>query len=472
MATCEQEFAGKPVRWVAVVSGSHAARRGAGGRGRVGHPHARARWTRGTASTAGWACASTRWSGIADGEGALLDYVPFHQINYCDMVRVRIRFALHEVDLAAVERVDHPPRALFPNEVPGAVARRRVSLGEMFLASRQWTKAADQARIALAEEPALASAHALLGRALAGPGEVPRGAARPSTRRCGWSRGARPPPRGSGAARRGGKVGDMANVRSWRCWGSRCSGRRRGPGARGVGTPVAEAEAETLGGGRAPLLVPGRVGVLVFFRPAQERSEDTLRRMAGCEPSFAGKPVHLVGVVSADAPRDEVRKIVSASGVTSPILLDEGDRIYGRLELRQHPVVVIVDAAGKVHAVEPYQRLRYCEIVRARVRFLLGEVDQAAVDRVVAPEPAAFPNDVGGGSAARYVKMGDKARAKGDCANAIKAYDHALRLDPGNAAALEGRRLCGAKTPVPAPMRRAVAPEPAGDPAPVPLPTR
>jgi tetratricopeptide (TPR) repeat protein len=109
--------------------------------------------------------------GIADENGKLLDYVPFHQINYCDMLRVRIRHALHEVDLAAVERVDHPPKALFPSEMPGAVATRRVRLGEMFLESRQWAKAAEQARIALEKEPALAAAHALMGRALAGQGK-------------------------------------------------------------------------------------------------------------------------------------------------------------------------------------------------------------------------------------------------------------------------------------------------------------
>ena len=170
LATCEKEFAGKPVHWVAVVSGSHAREEvravvtasgirmpvllDEGDRlyGKLGvrlHPVV----------------------GIADGKGVLLAYLPFHQINYCDMVRVRIRYALHEVDLAAVERVDNPPRALFPNAVPGAVAHRRVSLGEMFLASRQWTKAAEQARIALTTDPGLASAHALLGRALAGQGK-------------------------------------------------------------------------------------------------------------------------------------------------------------------------------------------------------------------------------------------------------------------------------------------------------------
>jgi hypothetical protein len=239
-----------------------------------------------------------------------------------------------------------------------------------------------------------------------------------------------------------------------------------------VGTRVESVDLETLAGGRHALLARGLVNVVVFFRPGQDRSEDTMRRLAECEPSFAGKPVHTVGVVSAGAPRDAVRALVAGSGARSPILLDEGDQVYGRLELRQHPVILIVDTSGKVHAVEPYQRLRYCEIVRARVRFLLGEVDQAAVDRILKPERAAFPNEVGGGSAARYVKLGDRDLAKGNCALAIRAYDEALRRDPLNARALEGRMKCGATTPIPGPMRRAEPPGPAGAPAPQPAPTR
>ena len=170
MAGCEKEFARRPVRWVAVVSGSHAREE-----------------VRAFAAEAGiqmpvlvdegdhlYGRLGVRLHpvvGIADDKGTLLDYVPFHQINYCDMIRVRIRHALHEVDLAAVERIDNPPKALFPSAVPGAVAGRRVRLGEMFLESRQWAKAAEQARIALEKEPTLAAAHLLMGRALAGQGK-------------------------------------------------------------------------------------------------------------------------------------------------------------------------------------------------------------------------------------------------------------------------------------------------------------
>jgi hypothetical protein len=49
--------------------------------------------------------------------------------------------------------------------------------------------------------------------------------------------------------------------------------------------------------------------------------------------------------------------------------------------------------------------------------------------------------------------MGDKERAKGSCKLAIKAYDDALRRDPLNARALEGRMRCGGAPPQPPPTR-------------------
>lgn len=220
-----------------------------------------------------------------------------------------------------------------------------------------------------------------------------------------------------------------------------------------AGEPVEPVELNTITGERHALLARNVLNVLVFFRPGNERSVDTLLRVADCEKVLAGKPVHMVGVVSSAAPLADVRAVVAETGVKSPILLDEGDVLYGKLELRQHPVIVIVDRKNKVAAVEPYQRLRYCEIIRARVGFLLGEMDQAAVDRVLKPERAAFPGEVGGASAARYVNLGDRERAKGNCAPAIKAYDEALRRDPLNAKALEGRTRCGATTAIPGPKK-------------------
>jgi hypothetical protein len=232
------------------------------------------------------------------------------------------------------------------------------------------------------------------------------------------------------------------------------------------------AELATVDGGRHGISARDRINVLVFVRAGQERTLDTLQRLAECEKQFAGKPVHVAVVMPGSTPLVEARALVATTGITSPVLLDEGDQVYGKLELRQHPMIVITDRKGRILYFEPYQRLRYCEIVKARIRYLLNEIDKATVEAIVRPPKAEFPNEVGGGAASRYVRLGDKELAKGNCALAVKAYDNALRHEPQNAKALEGRKRCGVTGPPPPAMKAAVPPAPEGDPAPQPPPVK
>jgi tetratricopeptide (TPR) repeat protein len=169
MAKCEKEFATRPVHWVAVVSSSwdaeevRAVVRESGITmpvlvdrddqlyGRLGvrlHPAI----------------------GVANERLELLAYEPFHKINYCDRIRGKIRYALHEIDLAEVYRTEHPAKALFPNEIKGAVEHRHVRMGENYLHSKQYDRAVAEAKQILEKNPSYAPAHALLGDALAAQG--------------------------------------------------------------------------------------------------------------------------------------------------------------------------------------------------------------------------------------------------------------------------------------------------------------
>jgi len=240
-----------------------------------------------------------------------------------------------------------------------------------------------------------------------------------------------------------------------------------------AGELVENGEYPTVTGGRHPLLARDKLNVLVFFRPGQDRSLDTLQRMAECEVALAQKPVHMVGVVSGSDSLVEVRALLAETGVKSAVLIDEGDQLYGRLELRQHPMIVILDRKNRIAAFEPYVRLRYCEIVRARIAFLLGEIKQAEVDRIVKPPKAEFPNEVGGGAAVRFVRLGNKELQKGNCGLAVRAFDKALERDPMNAEALAGKARCpaGTEKPLPTSEPSPAAPVPAKRPGKaVPLP--
>ncbi|BDG10300.1 thioredoxin domain-containing protein [Anaeromyxobacter paludicola] len=231
------------------------------------------------------------------------------------------------------------------------------------------------------------------------------------------------------------------------------------------------------GSGRAPVAKKGEVSLVFFFRPDQEHSKEALRQLARCEKDLAGRKLHWAAVVSDAYPAAEVAPMVAESGAEMPVLVDEGGKLYGKLNLRMTPELAIADKAGKVTAYQPFSKLDYCALVEARVRFALGEIDQAGLDKVVAPAKATMP----GGSdneakrhvnygklmlgskswdkaidhgrkavekdpklVAGYLLLGDGLAGKGDCAEAAKVYDQALALDPKSEAAAKGKAGCGA----------------------------
>jgi tetratricopeptide (TPR) repeat protein len=242
-----------------------------------------------------------------------------------------------------------------------------------------------------------------------------------------------------------------------------------------VGDPVEDVELRTIEGKRDRLLAKGaRANVFVFFRPQQDRSLDTLKDLAGCEKELAGKPVRFVGVVSDSWPAEEVKAFVREAGVRMPILVDEGDALYGKLGIRLHPVVGIVDAKRKLAAFEPFRQINYCERVKVRIRLALGEATEADVARVDQPERATTRTD--GGVARRHLIFartllrieqhgkaldevqkslaiapsadawaleGEILAAQGRCPDALRAFEEALKLEAGNAVAQHGRTKCG-----------------------------
>jgi tetratricopeptide (TPR) repeat protein len=243
-----------------------------------------------------------------------------------------------------------------------------------------------------------------------------------------------------------------------------------------VGTQVADLELRTASGGKERLLSQkAKVTAVIFLRTGQDRSADALKAMARCEQDLAGKPVRFVAVVGADTVPADAADMALAAGVKMPVLLDEKDLLYERLGVRNHPVIFLLDAKSRIAAFEQYRQIEYCEVIRARIRLLLGEIDQAAMDKVLSPPEATMPGDdardvstrdVNLGrrqlkikqydkalqsarkalekapSAAAFALIGDVYAAQGNCPNAMKQYEQALKLDPDDKFALAGQQRC------------------------------
>ena len=243
-----------------------------------------------------------------------------------------------------------------------------------------------------------------------------------------------------------------------------------------TGQVVPDLTLKRIDGGTAPIVERASgATALVFFRAQHDRSQDTLRMLAACQPRLAGKPVRFVGLVPADS-ADGAKASLAASGAKLQVLVDEGDEVYSSLGVRMHPGIAIVDRSRRVMAFEPYHDVDFCEIVVARIRRVLGEIDDAAVAKELSPPPSKLPGgDDHAGVARRHVAFGRKllasksyaqahenARkaiqiapspeawtlegdvfvAEGKCPDAAKAYDAALALDPKVAGAATGKQSC------------------------------
>jgi len=168
LAELEKEFAGKPVRFVAVTSDSYAKEdvqaivKEAGVRmpvlvdkadalyGELGvklHPVV----------------------GVTDSRHRLAAYQHFQRINFLDLMRGKIQLVLGEIDVAQLEKIQNPEKSGGGGE--RGHARTRVNLAKVMLQRGNVDMAIESARQAILEDPTYARAHVVLAQALAASGK-------------------------------------------------------------------------------------------------------------------------------------------------------------------------------------------------------------------------------------------------------------------------------------------------------------
>ncbi len=241
-----------------------------------------------------------------------------------------------------------------------------------------------------------------------------------------------------------------------------------------VGSVIENIEMPALGGGKQPLLTAAEANVFIFFKPGQEHSRVTMKKIALVEKETAGKSVHWVGIVSDTIPKADVLALVKEAGIAMPVLVDIGDALYGRLGVALQPVVGIADGNRRLVAYQPFAKINYAEVIRARVRHLLKKIDDRELAQALHPPAATQGGNTAAAQrrlalaekllqsknydkalesvkasiekdptlAAAHALQGDILAAKGNCLEALQAFDQALRLDPADARALEGNKAC------------------------------
>ena len=229
------------------------------------------------------------------------------------------------------------------------------------------------------------------------------------------------------------------------------------------------------GGAKQPWLGKAKVNVFFFFTPGSKNSQLGVKELAALEQELAGKPVAFVGLVSSSVPAADAQKDLAVLKLSAPVLVDEGDVLYGKLGTALTPVVGITDEKHKLLAYLPFTKIQYQDTIRAWIRFGLGEITPEQLKATLEPPAAAEGGEVA--IAQRYLKLAERQQkagnldsalgavrkslehgelagarvvlgallsSKGSCAEAAIAHKRALELDPANEQAKSLLTGCGA----------------------------
>ncbi len=218
-----------------------------------------------------------------------------------------------------------------------------------------------------------------------------------------------------------------------------------------------------------------KVNVVIFFRPNQLHSQEAAAAMAkDLEPGLANKSVRMVGVVSDRYSPEEINTFVQVSGLKMPILVDHQDNVVGYFGVILHPEVGVFNSDGVLLDYRHFASINFIDVVRAEIRYNLGEITKAELDAVIAPvqdqinenrlkaerrlnlartllkhnmvdkaagevqQALTYDNTL----ASAHSFYGKILVLREDHANACGEFATALKLDPADADGLEGIKDC------------------------------
>ncbi len=172
----------------------------------------------------------------------------------------------------------------------------------------------------------------------------------------------------------------------------------------------------------------GQPAVIVFWRPNQKLSLDVLRELQSMTQEMGTEKLRIVAVDAGRSTAGEVQAALSAESLSLPVVLDPKRDLYGAVGVIVSPTTLMFDSKGILRFAVASRPRQYAQIIRARLRHLLGETSAEEMAKEIEPTVLKIDHELA--AAWRMYNLGRRLQTEGKAEEAVAAYEKAVARYP------------------------------------------
>ncbi|MFH1719852.1 MAG: tetratricopeptide repeat protein [Planctomycetota bacterium] len=172
----------------------------------------------------------------------------------------------------------------------------------------------------------------------------------------------------------------------------------------------------------------GQPAVIAFCRPDHNLSLDALRDLDAVARQVGLAKFRLLAVDTKLSTAQEIQATFADEKFSFPILLDPQRTLYEEVGLIVSPTTLLFDAKGGLRFVIASHPRQFRHVVEARLRFLLGEIDEQTMNKQIHPAVRKIEADMT--AAWHMYNLGKKLQSEGKTEQAISTFEKAVSRYP------------------------------------------
>ncbi len=177
----------------------------------------------------------------------------------------------------------------------------------------------------------------------------------------------------------------------------------------------------------------GKPAVVMFWRPRQELSLEALRDLQAIGQEVGGAKLAIVAVDASGSTAQAVQSALAGESVSFPLLLDPKRVLYGKIGLIVAPTTLVLDAKGTLRFVLASHPRSYHQVIRARLRYLLGDITEQQMNQEIEPATLKIDHDLA--AAWRMYNLGRRLESEGKSREALSVFEETVTRYPSLAEA-------------------------------------